>query len=266
MPAWVKYIYRMYGWFLRLVGGMDGFIKRPAAAFWPEALVISGWWSTTDDHCLHGCRISDQWDDVWDDTVRALAEWFANRRAALHWWDWLHLAAQHVDISEFLLQESRVYICFQADRHWRIDARRTDIPGVSRWLQPLPENGQLGPISSLLVKNIVCLKDVVLEPFVCKDVIGGKQFWAKYYLASTLCFELKCRIWFLIFDWTLVLVFVLVFVFWLIKTLLCRPWLDLVLFSAFDWSLVKLLPNRRLTVVSAFSLLSAVRACGAGQR
>ena len=179
MPAWVKNIfYRMYGWFLRLVGGMDGFIKRPAAAFWPEALVISGWWSTTDDHCLHGCRISDQWDDVWDDTVRALAEWFANRRAALHWWDWLHLAAQHVDISEFLLQESRVYICFQPDRHWRIDERRTDIPGVSRWLQPLPENGQLGPISSLLVKNIVCLKDVVLEPFVCKDVIGGKQFWA----------------------------------------------------------------------------------------
>ena len=111
MPAWVKNIfYRMYGWFLRLVGGMDGFIKRPAVAFWPEALVISGWWSTTDDHCLHGCRISDQWDDVWDDTVRALAEWFANRRAALHWWDWLHLAAQHVDISEFLLQESRVYM------------------------------------------------------------------------------------------------------------------------------------------------------------
>ena len=117
-----KYIYRMYGWFLRLVGGMDGFIKRPAAAFWPEALVISGWWSTTDDHCLHGCRISDQWDDVWDDTVRALAEWFANRRAALHWWDWLHLAAQHIESASFCCRKvAFTYV-----------SKQTDIDGLMR--------------------------------------------------------------------------------------------------------------------------------------
>ena len=114
MPAWVKNIFTecMDGssdwWEVWMVSSNAQQRHFDPRHWW--ALVISGWWSTTDDHCLHGCRISDQWDDVWDDTVRALAEWFANRRAALHWWDWLHLAAQHVDISEFLLQESRVYM------------------------------------------------------------------------------------------------------------------------------------------------------------
>ena len=126
MPAWVKNIFTecMDGssdwWEVWMVSSNAQQRHFDPGHWW--ALVISGWWSTTDDHCLHGCRISDQWDDVWDDTVRALAEWFANRRAALHWWDWLHLAAQHIESASFCCRKvAFTYV-----------SKQTDIDGLMR--------------------------------------------------------------------------------------------------------------------------------------